>query len=168
MRIDSTSAYMHPTFITNKMCTHSFRLLSVIGKNHGKTFFIFTLNPVFFRRVKQAIFGRWIFTNTFDLDRSWAAHGEPDVAELVRIMASRRSCRSYTEEPVDRRVLQDLVKVGVTAPSATCSQKWTFTLLPTRDASGSELFANFAGIALGSTVAILTNVFVTKHWRRVS
>jgi hypothetical protein len=39
-------------------------------------------------------------------------------------------------------------------------------LLPTRDASGSELFANFAGVALGSTVAILTNLFVAKYWRR--
>ena len=38
-------------------------------------------------------------------------------------------------------------------------------LLPTRDASSSELLANFVGIALGSTATILINVFITKRWR---
>jgi nitroreductase len=31
-------------------------------------------------------------------------------------MASRRSCRNYSEQAVDRSVLEDLVKVGTTAP----------------------------------------------------
>jgi VanZ family protein len=38
-------------------------------------------------------------------------------------------------------------------------------LLPTRDASGSELLANFVGVALGSTATIVINVLLTKRWR---
>ena len=53
---------------------------------------------------------------------------------LVRLMASRRSCRNYTNRPVDRDVLDDLIKIGITAPSGTNSQLWTFTVLPTRKA----------------------------------
>jgi VanZ family protein len=38
-------------------------------------------------------------------------------------------------------------------------------LLPTRDASGSELMANFVGIALGVIAVNLVNVHITKCWR---
>ena len=74
---------------------------------------------------------------TFDLDRRWLKHGELDLAGLVRLMASRRSCRNYTDKPVQRNMLEDLVKIGVTAPSGTNSQKWTFTVLPSREEVGS-------------------------------
>jgi len=49
-------------------------------------------------------------------------------------MASRRSCRCFTDRPVDRAILEDLIKIGITAPSGTNSQAWTFTVLPTRKA----------------------------------
>ena len=49
-------------------------------------------------------------------------------------MASRRSCRCFEERPVDREVLEDLVRIGATAPSGTNSQPWTFTVLPERAA----------------------------------
>lgn len=71
---------------------------------------------------------------TFETGRRWMPHGEFDAGELVRLMRSRRSCRNYTDEPVDKAVLEDLVRVGVTAPSGTNSQKWTFTILPNREA----------------------------------
>jgi nitroreductase len=48
-------------------------------------------------------------------------------------MRSRRSCRNYKEKQVERNILEDLVKMGITAPSGTNSQGWTFTILPTRD-----------------------------------
>jgi nitroreductase len=35
---------------------------------------------------------------------------------------------------VDRDLLEDLIKIGITAPSGTNSQAWTFTVLPTRKA----------------------------------
>lgn len=71
---------------------------------------------------------------TFSLDEEWLPFGRPDPAELVRLMRSRRSCRAYAAEPVDRDVLADLVRAGITAPSGTNSQAWTFTVLPDRDA----------------------------------
>lgn len=74
---------------------------------------------------------------TFDLDDRWLRHAAFDTATLVRLMASRRSCRNYTDKPVDRDMLEDLVKIGVTAPSGTNSQKWTFTVLADREAVGS-------------------------------
>ncbi|HYA86556.1 MAG TPA: nitroreductase family protein [Nitrospirota bacterium] len=82
---------------------------------------------------------------TFTADDMWLPHGEYDTAQLVRLMGSRRSCRNYTDRPVDRVLLDDLVKIGVTAPSGTNSQLWTFTILPTRKAvlKLGERFATF-------------------------
>ncbi len=72
-----------------------------------------------------------IFKN-FDLENLWLPHGEFDTSRLVQLMASRRSCRNYTEQTVDRSVLEDLVKIGTTAPSGTNCQYWTFTIFPDR------------------------------------
>ncbi len=71
---------------------------------------------------------------TFSLDHWWLPFGEYDTAGLVRLMTSRRSCRNYLDQPVARQVLEDLAKIGTTAPSGTNSQCWTFTILPTRKA----------------------------------
>jgi nitroreductase/ferredoxin len=69
---------------------------------------------------------------SFLMDDSWLPYGEYDTAGLVRLMASRRSCRNFRDKAVDRSLLEDLVKIGATAPSGTNSQCWTFTILPTR------------------------------------
>ncbi len=71
---------------------------------------------------------------TFTANKKWLPPGEFNTAGLVQLMASRRSCRSFTERPVDRALLEDLVKIGTTAPSGTNSQAWTFTTMPTRGA----------------------------------
>jgi nitroreductase/NAD-dependent dihydropyrimidine dehydrogenase PreA subunit len=71
---------------------------------------------------------------SFAFDPRWLPPEEADLGDLVRLMASRRSCRSYTDEPVPRDQLEDLVRAGITAPSGTNSQAWTFTLLPDRAA----------------------------------
>lgn len=71
---------------------------------------------------------------TFKHAQRWMPHGWFDTGELVRLMRSRRSCRNYLDEPVKREVLEDLVKVGITAPSGTNCQMWTFTIVPTRPA----------------------------------
>jgi len=70
---------------------------------------------------------------TFVADSRWLPHGEFNTAELVRLMASRRSCRNFKDKPVERALLEDLVKIGITAPSGTNSQVWTFTILPHRE-----------------------------------
>ncbi len=72
--------------------------------------------------------------NSFHADQNWLPHGQFDTAGLVKLMHSRRSCRNYSAQPLDPAILEDLVKIGITAPSATNSQKWTFTLLENRDA----------------------------------
>jgi len=69
---------------------------------------------------------------TFQEDARWLPHGKYDTAQLVRLMRSRRSCRNYTDTPVARAALNDLVKIGITAPSGTNCQQWTFTIVPTR------------------------------------
>jgi nitroreductase/Pyruvate/2-oxoacid:ferredoxin oxidoreductase delta subunit len=69
---------------------------------------------------------------SFDLENDWMPHGEFDTSRLVQLMASRRSCRNYTDETVDRSMLEDLVKIGTTAPSGTNCQNWTFTIFPDR------------------------------------
>jgi nitroreductase/NAD-dependent dihydropyrimidine dehydrogenase PreA subunit len=58
--------------------------------------------------------------------------GEFDPAALIQLMRSRRSCRHYLPKAVPGPVLEDLVRVGITAPSGTNCQSWTFTLLPDR------------------------------------
>ncbi|MBI5250128.1 MAG: nitroreductase family protein [Desulfomonile tiedjei] len=71
---------------------------------------------------------------SFQADQNWLPYGDFDTAQLVRLMASRRSCRNFKDKPVDESTLQDLARIGCTAPSATNSQLWTFTILPTREA----------------------------------
>jgi len=71
---------------------------------------------------------------TFTMEKQWLAPGEYSTPALVQLMAYRRSCRCFTDQPVDRAMIEDLVKIGITAPSGTNSQSWTFTILPTRKA----------------------------------
>jgi len=71
---------------------------------------------------------------TLDVPDAWVPYGRGDAAALFGLMRSRRSCRRYTTDPVARSVLEDLVRMGTTAPSGTNSQVWCFTVLPTRAA----------------------------------
>ncbi len=71
---------------------------------------------------------------TFKAKGKWLPHGGANIQELVNLMQSRRSCRNYHAKPVPRDILEDLVKIGVSAPSGTNSQDWTFTILPNRPA----------------------------------
>jgi nitroreductase/Pyruvate/2-oxoacid:ferredoxin oxidoreductase delta subunit len=82
---------------------------------------------------------------TFTTKVEWLPPGKYDTSVLVQLMASRRSCRCFTDQFVERAVLEDLVKIGITAPSGTNSQSWTFTIFPTRKAvlSFTEHIASF-------------------------
>ena len=71
---------------------------------------------------------------TFSVDPQPMAPGDFDVAQLVRLMRSRRSCRNYKPDPVDREMIEDLIRIGTTSPSGTNCQLWTFTVLPDRPA----------------------------------
>lgn len=72
--------------------------------------------------------------DSFEADHRWLPHGQPDTPQLVRLMASRRSCRNFRDAPVDRKLLVDLAKIGATAASGTNSQRWRFALLEDRAA----------------------------------
>ena len=72
--------------------------------------------------------------NNFYIKSEWLPHGAFDTPELIRLMASRRSCRNFTDQPVEREKLDDLIKIGALAPSGTNCQLWTFSVLPTRSA----------------------------------
>ena len=71
---------------------------------------------------------------TFQAREAWLPFGEGDIRDLANLMQSRRSCRNFAEKPVDRDILEDLVKIGISAPSGSNCQEWTFTLLPDRGA----------------------------------
>jgi nitroreductase len=75
-------------------------------------------------------------------------------------MASRRSCRNYLDRPVDRSILEDLVRIGVTAPSGSNSQTWTFTILPDRRSLvtlGDRMAAFFKKLNRTAESALLRN-----------
>lgn len=65
--------------------------------------------------------------------RDVVSSGSVSSTEIVALMRSRRSCRTYREEALPQDILTDLVKIGTTAPSGTNSQAWNFTILPTRE-----------------------------------
>lgn len=95
----------------------------------------------------------------FQADHRWLPYGEFDTAQLARLMASRRSCRTFLDKPVDQAALEDLIKMGCLAPSATNCQLWTFTLVPTRQAV----------IALGKSIRNFyqgLNAAAEKSWLR--
>ena len=71
---------------------------------------------------------------TFTTEKQWLPPGKYSTSLLVQLMASRRSCRNFTDQPIERAALEDLMKIAITAPSGTNSQLWTFTILPTRKA----------------------------------
>ncbi|PKN26944.1 MAG: nitroreductase [Deltaproteobacteria bacterium HGW-Deltaproteobacteria-21] len=72
---------------------------------------------------------------TFEARESWLPHGQGTIQDLVHIMQSRRSCRNFkTEKPVPKDLLEDLIKIGVSAPSGSNCQLWSFTILSHREA----------------------------------
>ncbi len=88
---------------------------------------------------------------TFQALEDWLPHGEFDTASLVNLMRSRRSCRNFQVKPVSRDILDDLVKVGITAPSGSNCQMWSFTILPDREsviAYGEKIMAFFSRLNL--------------------
>ena len=70
---------------------------------------------------------------TFDEERCDAEKEGITPEALLGLMRSRRSCRVFEEKPVDLSLLDDLARVGSTAPSGTNSQGWQFILLPQRE-----------------------------------
>lgn len=52
---------------------------------------------------------------------------------LIQTMTKRRSVRSFSEDPVDIEVIENAVKVAVTAPSGANRQPWYFAIITDRE-----------------------------------
>jgi len=90
-----------------------------------------------------------LFCTTFEEQTDWLNFGAPDIQQLVRLMRSRRSCRNYEDKPVPLETLNDLIKIGISAPSGSNVQKWSFSVLPNREALmtlGHHVMAYFKGL----------------------
>ena len=48
---------------------------------------------------------------------------------FYELMDQRRSVRQFSDKPVDRRVLEDLIRTASSAPSGAHKQPWTFALV---------------------------------------
>ncbi len=102
---------------------------------------------------------------TLNVDKTWLKPGKFDAASLVNLMSSRRSCRKFSDESVERDLLKDLVKAGMTAPSGSNTQQWTFTILPTAQAVeklGSKIsgfFRKLNNLASKRSVRFLSRLF---------
>lgn len=99
-----------------------------------------------------------LFFQTFSADSRYLPPGQGDTAQLVRLMLSRRSCRNYAHRTLEQKLLEDLVRIGTTAPSGTNSQGWTFTILPQRPAVeslGNLVAAYFAKLNRLATNPVL-------------
>ena len=54
--------------------------------------------------------------------------------DLLEGIYSRRSIRQYTDEPVSREQLLEIIKAGMWAPSGLNNQPWRFTIVRKEDA----------------------------------
>ena len=105
-----------------------------------------------------------VVLSTIENRDEWLDYGRFDAAALVQLMRSRRSCRLFADDPVPQAVLEDLVKIGMTAPSGTNSQAWTFTILPDREAvmqlgaEISEFFRKLVKMAGNPAIRILARL----------
>lgn len=103
---------------------------------------------------------------TITVGDDWIEYGAFDTASLVRLMRSRRSCRMFSNRSVPQDVLEDLVKIGVTAPSGTNSQLWTFSILPDRSAveqlgaATGRFFRSVNKLAEKAFVRFLSRIFL--------
>ena len=81
--------------------------------------------------LKNTEFCKIDFT-TFSYENKWIKHGKFEISELVRLMLSRRSCRNFKDKNIDKDILEDLIKIGTTAPSGSNCQDWIFTIVSTK------------------------------------
>jgi len=102
---------------------------------------------------------------TFAPDNRYLPPGQGDTAQLVRLMLSRRSCRNYTNRAPAPQLLEDLVRIGTSAPSGTNSQAWTFTILPSRPAV--EALGNLVGAYFGKLNKLAANPLLRNLLRLI-
>lgn len=50
-------------------------------------------------------------------------------ADFYKLMEERRSVRTFSDRPVDRKVIENIIKTAGTAPSGAHKQPWTFCVV---------------------------------------
>jgi nitroreductase len=65
--------------------------------------------------------------------------GDADAMDVMEAIYSRRSVRAYTDQPVDKTTVEDLIKAATHAPSSMNEQPWAFAVIqnPTQLAARS-------------------------------
>lgn len=53
--------------------------------------------------------------------------------EAIETLLTRRSCRSYTSQPLDEKTLEHIVEAGTFAPSGKGRQPWKFVVVTNPD-----------------------------------
>ena len=53
--------------------------------------------------------------------------------EVMNAILTRRSIRKFTDAPIPRDILEELVNAGLHAPSGKGRQTWKFTVITNRD-----------------------------------
>jgi nitroreductase len=59
------------------------------------------------------------------------------VKSAIEVLKSRRSIRTYTQQPVDKCVIEDIVDCARLAPTAMNDQPWDFVVVTAKDALAS-------------------------------
>ena len=93
------------------------------------------------------------------------------MADIINIILSRRSIRSFTPAPVDHETLVLLLKAAMSAPTACNSQPWEFIVVTQQEAldliRDKFLFARYnppAAIVVCGNLRIANNSAARDHW----
>lgn len=85
---------------------------------------------------------------------------------VIRTIKERRSVRKYTDKPIDKKVLEEIIDCARLAPSAMNIQPWKFLVVTERgkleSISGHLQYGDFIGEA-AACVVILGNKDVKRY-----
>ncbi len=59
----------------------------------------------------------------------WVENIEKSANDFYKLMNSRRSIREFSEKPVPKSVIEDVIKTAATAPSGAHKQPWAFCVI---------------------------------------
>jgi len=53
--------------------------------------------------------------------------------DAIKAIISRRSIRKYKKKPIEKKLIKDLIEIGMTAPSAGNEQPWHYIIIDNRE-----------------------------------
>jgi nitroreductase len=85
--------------------------------------------------------------------------------DTLKTIFSRKSIRSYKDEPVSKEKLETLVKAGMAAPTAVDKRPWEFIVITDRKVLSQLADAlPYAKMASSAAAAIIVGGDVRKQW----